>query len=246
MKSDNMVADLLKARRQLKLRGQHISLLQAKLFQWNQALIEAAQVAGYSLKYDDPDHDFMSGYPPGLYPSHIVKLLEHVVDTHRERSSRLLAATSNQDRVSQLLADKARLVGQVEVLENENRDLAKHLLNLTKAVRGTEVAEAANAVVGEVFFHKESDPEYQDLKREHLTDLLKTLVSHGVKCWAMRKNTPFLTQSPAACEKCVEAVEEWEPCPYCCRARSHRPKLKHLSCPKCAKYPVPGWRERKR
>ncbi|MDP2727716.1 MAG: DUF3850 domain-containing protein [Dehalococcoidia bacterium] len=112
---------------QVRGRGQTICLLQGKLSQWNEAVIEGAKLAGYSLKFDDPDHDFATGWPPGVYPGHIEKLIQHVVDR------------KNQIRDG-LLAEQAHLVGRIEVQENEIKELYKHIVGYAKVLQ--QVREA--------------------------------------------------------------------------------------------------------
>lgn len=253
-----------KLRKQVQLRGKHLSLLEAKLAQWNQAIIEGARTAGYSLKFDDPDHDYSTGWPPGLYPSHVEKLLQHVLDTKGQQ-------------VTELLGERVLLEGKLEVKENENQELGRHLIGMTRALQQVREAleigpvgdvvrasKEARALLQEVepqatmrddtlarIRHflgqnegrvlKEKDAA-REAQRVYLPDLLRCLLWHKGECWTRNSDGTILYNTDM-CQECFDALTAWEPCPYCTWAREK--KLNRTQCPQCAKYPVAGWREKK-
>lgn len=53
-------------RHRITLRGRHLNDLQAKLHQWNEALVDAAKESGWS---------FGGGDQPGVFPSHLTNLV---------------------------------------------------------------------------------------------------------------------------------------------------------------------------
>jgi len=114
---------------QVRGRGQTICLLQGKLYQWDQAVIEGAKLAGYSLKWDDPDYDPTIGWPPGVYPGHIEKLIQHIVDRKNGVITEFMA---------EFMAERLRLVGRMEVQENEIKELHQHIIELSRRLLRSE------------------------------------------------------------------------------------------------------------
>ena len=219
---DRLTKQNQKLQGQVERRGKHLSQLQSKLYQWNEAIIEGAKIAGYSLKWDDPDHDAYTGWPPGCYPSHVEKLLQHVLDT-------------KNGVINGLLADRACQAGRIEVQENEITSLGKHLIGLTRALQ--EVREALEiGPVGDVVAAAQEARKAQlrEIKEKGNFEVEVKRVEPGV----YSKEIDMPLNPYPFCSNCNDtgdggAVGECpncEPCPLCLKYREK--EVPHL-CPRC-------------